>query len=636
MHKARGQILVLMAMLTTTLIIFFGMVVAVGHLVQARINLQNSVDFAAMVGASYQARFLNGISVVNYRLRQNYKFVLADLYVTQSRFNVGFKEEVLTGGGGVFDQVDAGAGKLVFGICQQYPGYAPNVEIAYGAEARAFPETDMCKFAGASSGIPHIMWTPIPSLNPIVQAINLANFALSEEIKKTCGDAAGQNEGYFKYIIDRLKARNAQQKELLEKMIAAFSGSFMTGNDLMTGGLLADGAVRQTFLDNLISANRSNPGGVKLEYINPPSTRAPPAGTGTSSLAYFEPQESSVMVRSVNFINKGAECVAEILDNRSGPLFLGVTRSRSTTGSNATLRQYLPPKVPLFIALKASVRPKLLFWPKELTPMLVAVGAAKPFGSRIGPPKFMSNLELTGNVNGVGGDNFANISFYPGDFPGQGNGIYGFGHKRILQALYDALPSKNSGQTTARPHIGNSPEFVNMALAPTLYEGLLWSIFPDPPDVYGRGPADIAMYPQDPPIISVLGLAGLTFAADYLLADRQTGAGASPSMWHHVDPRFGTKGEFRHASKPLFYADYVSVASAFNPNVFPPDAGEVSKFLGGAGGGSAGSLKGRSGYQIKLTSIPQLCEEMSSGDSGAIGSLGAMEPLCKKPYKVWY
>jgi hypothetical protein len=421
-------------------------------------------------------------------------------------------------------------------------------------------------------------------------------------------------------------------------MIAAFSGSFTTNsNDLRSAGQLADGAIWKTFLDNLISANRSIPGSITLEYINPPSTRAPPAGTGTNSLAYFEPQESSVMVRSVNFINKGAECVAEILDNRSGPLFLGVTRSRSTTGANATLRENLPPKVPFFIALKASVRPKLLFWPTQLTPTLVAIGAAKPFGSRIGPPKFMSNLELTGNVNGVGGDNFANISFYPGDVPGAGSGIYGFGHKRILQQLYAALPSKNSGQTTARPHIGNSPGFVNMALAPTLYEGLLWSIFPDPPDVYGRGPADIAMYPQDPPIISVLGLAGLTFAADYLLADRQTGSGASPSMWHHVDPRFGTKGQFRLGNKPLFYADYVSVASAFNPDVYPPDAGQVGTFLSGGSGSAAGSLKGRSGYQIKLTSIPQLCEELASGDSGAIGSLGKeMERLCKKPYKVWY
>jgi hypothetical protein len=624
MERARGQILVLMAMLSTTLIIFFGMVVAIGHLVQARINLQNSVDLAAMVGASYQARFLNGISVVNYRMRQNYKFVLADLYVTQSRFNEGFKEEVLAGGGGLRAQVPEGGGKMVFGICQQFPGYAPNVELEYGAEPRAFPQTDMCKFVGAATGIPHIQWTPIPSFNPVIQAINLANLALSEEVKKTCDDAAGQNEGYFKYIIDHLKERNAGQRGRLEGMIAAFSGAFTaTAAMEAPGNRLADIAIRRTFLDNLIAANLASPGSIELHYINPPTTRAPPAGTGTNSLNYFEPLESAVTVHSVNFLNKAGECVAEVKENNSGSLFLGVTRSR-TTGSSSP---YLPPKVPFFIALRASVVPNLLFWPRGLTPKLVAVGAAKPFGSRIGPFKQMSNLELTGNINGVGGNAFANISFYPGDVKGSGGGIYGMGHKTILRALYDELPAKDSGRNNLRPHAGNAPGFVNLALAPTLYEGLLWSIFPDPPQAFGRGPADIAMYPSDPPIRNVLGLGGV---GGYALADRGGGGGAN--LWHQVNPGFGNQGRFREGNKPLFYADYVSVASAFNPQIFPPNMAEVSRFLGD----QDGSLSGRTGYQIKLVSIQQACEEIGWGDSGAIGGFGAMAEMCRKPYKVWY
>jgi len=628
MEKARGQILVLMAMLTTTLIIFFGMVVAVGHLVQARINLQNSVDFAAMVGASYQARYLNGISVVNYRLRQNYKFVLSDLYVTQSRFNQGFKEEALQGGAGPFDQVDDGKNKLVFGICQQYPGYAPNVELEYDAEDRAFPETDMCKFVGASAGIPHIKWTPVPSLNPTVQAINLANYALSEEIKKTCGDAAGQNEGYFKYIVERLEQRNSSQKDALEKMIGAFAGAFAPDQNVMNSGSAADMAVRQTFLDNLISANVSR-GSVKLEYINPPKTRAPAAGSGTSSKDYFEPLESVLMVRSVNFVNKGAECVAEILDNRSDPIFLGVSRSRSTSGSGEISSKYRPPKIPFFVALKATVQPSLLFWPRGLTPTLTAVGAAKPFGSRIGPYLQLSNLELTGNVGGIGGNTFANISFYPGDTQGKGNGIYGFGHKTILQALHGALPAKNSGKTDLRPTVANAPDFVNMSLAPTLYEGLLWSIFPDPVHKFKRGPADMAMFPQEGPMLSILGLGGLQSQADYALEDR--GAEGGPG-WHNVDPKFGDIDDFRDNNKPLFYADYLSLASAFNPAVYPPSADEINDFLG-----VEKDLRGRTGYQIKLVSIPQVCKEMDSGDPGAIGAKGTdMERLCQDPYIVKY
>jgi len=629
MEKSRGQILILMAMLSTTLIIFFGMVVAVGHLVQARINLQNSVDFAAMVGASYQARFLNGLSVINYRMRQNYKFVLTDLYVTQSRFNEGFKTVALQGGG-IRDQVPEGNAKLVFGICQQYPGYAPNVELQYGAEARAFPETDMCKFVGATSGIPHIQWTPVPSANPIVQAINLANLALSEEIKKTCGDAAGQNEGYFKYIIDRLKVRNGVQKQLLEDLIVAYSNAFSPSPDVLGSGTkLADAAVRQTFLDNLISANRAR-GAVTLEYINPASTRAPPAGTGSNSLAYFETHQASIMVRSVNFVNEGSECIAKVLNNRSGPLELGVTRSRSTSGSGGIPASMRPPKIPFFIALRATVKPNLLFWPRGLTPTLVAVGAAKPFGSRIGPYKELSNLELTGNTRGIGGDSFGNISFYPGDFKGQGNGIYGMGHKRILQALYRELPSKDSGRNSFRPNVGNAEIFVNMSLAPTLFEGLLWSVFPDPFTRFGRGPSDWAMYPQDEPIIRILGLGGPSLRSAYELPDRD-GPG-NVSNWHYVDPNFGTRGEFREGNRPLFYADPVSVASAFNPEVYPPDATQLGTFLGSG----SGNRKGRTGYQIKLTSIQQICEEVASGDSGAIGDLGGLKKLCQKPYKVWY
>jgi hypothetical protein len=623
MEKARGQILVLMAMLTTTLIIFFGMVIAIGHLVQARINLQNSVDFAAMAGASYQARFLNGISVVNYRMRQNYKFVLADLYVTQSRFNQGFKEEALQGGG-PFDQVPK-KGKLIFGICQQYPGYAPNVELEYGAEDRAFPETDMCKFVGAAAGIPHIKWTPVPSLNPFVQAINMANLALSKEIEKTCEGAAGQNEGYFKYINKVLKERNDQQYQQLQNVIGGFSSAFQS-DDVLSGGGEADQAVAKTFLDNLISANRAN-GDIKLEYINPAATRAPPTGSGSSNAAYFEKLESSITIRYVNFENKGAECVASIKEATSDPINLGVTRSRSKTGSGEIDPKWLPPKVPFFVALRASVRPNLLFWPRTLTPTLVAVGAAKPFGSRIGPHKALSNLELVGDERGVGGNSFGNISFYPGDFDGQGNGVYGMGHKRILQALWDALPSKNSGATNERPSIDNASEFTDLALAPTLYEGLMWSIFPNPATRFGRGPADIAMSPENPPTGSFLSLGGLNLQGVYALKDRQQGGGGDMTAWHHVDPTFGTDGNFRNGNKPLFYADYVSVASAFNPQVYPPDPSQVERFLKGASG-QDGSLSGRSGYQIKLVSIPQVCAEMRSGDSGAIGTTAWMQKLC--------
>ena len=66
----RGQMLVIVMMMLTTIIIMFGMTVSIGHLVQSKINLQNSVDLAVMSATSYQARHMNGLSIINYRIRQ--------------------------------------------------------------------------------------------------------------------------------------------------------------------------------------------------------------------------------------------------------------------------------------------------------------------------------------------------------------------------------------------------------------------------------------------------------------------------------------------------------------------------------------------------------------------------------------
>ena len=96
----QGQMLVIVALMITTVIIMFGMTISVGHLVESRINLQTSVDLSAMSAASYQARHMNALSVINYRIRAVQRFFLMDAYTTQARFNRHFQEEVVFGGGG--------------------------------------------------------------------------------------------------------------------------------------------------------------------------------------------------------------------------------------------------------------------------------------------------------------------------------------------------------------------------------------------------------------------------------------------------------------------------------------------------------------------------------------------------------
>lgn len=71
----------MIAMLMLTFLIFFAFVIHTGTLVSAKINLQNAADLAAYAGAATQARQLTQISYLNYEMRRQYKKFLFRYYV---------------------------------------------------------------------------------------------------------------------------------------------------------------------------------------------------------------------------------------------------------------------------------------------------------------------------------------------------------------------------------------------------------------------------------------------------------------------------------------------------------------------------------------------------------------------------
>lgn len=77
----RGQISVLMGVMLMTFLLFFAFVINTGMLVSARINIQNAADLAAYAGASVQARQLTHISYLNYEMRRYWKKFLFRVYV---------------------------------------------------------------------------------------------------------------------------------------------------------------------------------------------------------------------------------------------------------------------------------------------------------------------------------------------------------------------------------------------------------------------------------------------------------------------------------------------------------------------------------------------------------------------------
>ncbi|MFN7686046.1 MAG: pilus assembly protein TadG-related protein [Oligoflexia bacterium] len=80
-----GQISVLAAlMIGTTFFLFLAFVVNTGMVVHAKINLQNAADVAAYAGAATQARQMNQIALLNYEMRRQYKKFLYRYYVLGS------------------------------------------------------------------------------------------------------------------------------------------------------------------------------------------------------------------------------------------------------------------------------------------------------------------------------------------------------------------------------------------------------------------------------------------------------------------------------------------------------------------------------------------------------------------------
>ena len=79
--QKQGQIAVMLAMSFTLLFLLIAMVVNISFLVTAKINLQNAVDLAAYAGAAQQARYLTEIGKWNYEMRRNYKAMVFDYLI---------------------------------------------------------------------------------------------------------------------------------------------------------------------------------------------------------------------------------------------------------------------------------------------------------------------------------------------------------------------------------------------------------------------------------------------------------------------------------------------------------------------------------------------------------------------------
>lgn len=155
----------MLAMSFTLLFLLIAMVVNISFLVTAKINLQNAVDLAAYAGAAQQARYLTEIGKWNYEMRRNYKAMVFDYLVAYNaeRKKDDFKKYIDNVAGstplspvvcaGLQRQSGSGAAFTEEKICQQIPyddwqrlinSQQTPLQQAYNAMMAACPTQSTC------------------------------------------------------------------------------------------------------------------------------------------------------------------------------------------------------------------------------------------------------------------------------------------------------------------------------------------------------------------------------------------------------------------------------------------------------------------------------------------------------------
>jgi hypothetical protein len=443
-NPRRGQMLVVVMMMITTVIIMFGMTVSVGHLVQSKINLQNSVDLASLSAASYQARHLNAISVANYRIRSVLKFFLLDSYVTQARFNNKFKTEIIDGGGSgmLSDPIKTLA------VCEQAYLYHP-VGAIHESGRRLDEQTNVCRnFTDTPTTITPLIASPFPGFNPIYIYINLTLAQIAAEFRTSCTEWQGQNGTWATWAIERAGRDTQQQSAQMVKVTNLFARDLGGDSDLGNYATEANQSTELTFRSNLIG---SLVGSGTIVYLNSGPDRVLDINDLHLSqkkygLGFVEPSWSGGCTIKLN--SGGAHANKQTMTQ-------GFSKSRPEEGGKT-----------IAVGLVANAdRPGILFWPQGLEPVMVAIAAAKPFGSRIGPPARYFASE--------GGNDYGNVATFPGD-DGGNLSAGGLGHKQLLKYAYSRLRAPDNGTPELRP----VREIAYMAYSPTIFDSMYFSIFP--------------------------------------------------------------------------------------------------------------------------------------------------------------
>ena len=376
LRSARGQMSIFVVLIFHVLFVLFSMSINIGLVVHDKINLQNAVDLGAYYAAAKQAEMLSAMAHQNYQIRQAYKLLAW-------RYNVL---------GGVGTQPG-----------QQYPG-------SRGRSTRAQPTVTCVQeekfwkrsdiFVGKDSMCDDNRYKRIPNLDftdQLQRAARLAPWSpvgwlvlkqATEELKlarETCQGYGAMNWLFNMVALTSYRWQQAQRRALIRALENNMrrpiqdEGGFVD----IDGGSVYEG-VKNTIERNLTHANLAS--GPEIRVFNSLNSETPLLSPITvwlnasylhisNDCANKTPRHISVEPDNMNLVRKlNLEQLVQFSnfeedDSRWG-MSLGVEKN---------------PWLMVYVGVKASTKPRQLFWPLGQPVQMTARAFAKPFGGRMGP-----------------------------------------------------------------------------------------------------------------------------------------------------------------------------------------------------------------------------------------------------------
>lgn len=379
-RNSRGQTAIFIALIFQILFVLFAMTINVALVVHDKINLQNAVDLAAYYAAERQAEHLNAIAHINYQIRQSWK-LLAWRYRFFSTMGFDRPANIHPARSGVVND-------------SVYPfALTPAMCVVYKPTwFEAAPGQNLCN-------TPDLNIPPLPQV-PLIAGfigVNAAVTALASKLQQAFGNSCNMlgayNWWFSMAILHSYRIDQRNRKQLIYALARNLSNSADDFVDL-TGNSTKAGA-QQTFLKNLTYANR-NSAGITFEMMNSLGGAAPetwlPEVKISPTLFYSDLRNGpgcAATPKPIQSFPERSGAQAQLLDQNgfnAGQLKIWSQGEPPPTDAYSfSLGVEKNPWMMAYVGVRASTKPRQIFFPFGPSLTMTARAFAQPFGGRIGP-----------------------------------------------------------------------------------------------------------------------------------------------------------------------------------------------------------------------------------------------------------